>query len=59
MTYMATQARQDYILTPLSVEKRLREVTGQTLASWVIGPEVKTASEVAARQAFRERYLIP
>ena len=56
-TYATQRARQDYVFTPLSVEERLREVSRQTLASWVTGPEAKTASEIAARQALRERYL--
>ena len=59
LTYAIQQARRDYILTPLSVEQRLREDAGQSLACWVTGPEARSVSEVAARQALRERYLTP
>ena len=54
-TEMATalERRRDYVFTPLSVEERLRQVTGQTLATWVIGPEATSPEEIANRQVLR------
>ena len=49
----------DYVSTPLSVEERLRQTTGQTLATWTIGPVAAFPEEGASGQALRERYLEP
>uniref|UniRef100_M4BTS4 Uncharacterized protein n=1 Tax=Hyaloperonospora arabidopsidis (strain Emoy2) TaxID=559515 RepID=M4BTS4_HYAAE len=38
-----------------SVEERLRQTTGQTLATWTIGPGATSPEEVASDQALRER----
>uniref|UniRef100_A0AAV1U4M4 Uncharacterized protein n=2 Tax=Peronospora matthiolae TaxID=2874970 RepID=A0AAV1U4M4_9STRA len=52
----ATLERQlDYVFTPPSVEERLRQAAGQTLATWVIGHGPKTPEEVVSCQALRER----
>uniref|UniRef100_A0AAV1UDA6 Uncharacterized protein n=1 Tax=Peronospora matthiolae TaxID=2874970 RepID=A0AAV1UDA6_9STRA len=52
----ATLERQcDYVFTPPSVEERLRQAAGQTLATWVIGHGLKTPEEVVSFQALRER----
>uniref|UniRef100_A0AAV1T260 Uncharacterized protein n=1 Tax=Peronospora matthiolae TaxID=2874970 RepID=A0AAV1T260_9STRA len=58
---MATtlERQRDYMLTPPSVEERLRQAAGQTLATWVIGHGPKTPEEVVSCQALRERYLMP
>uniref|UniRef100_A0AAV1T1J2 Uncharacterized protein n=1 Tax=Peronospora matthiolae TaxID=2874970 RepID=A0AAV1T1J2_9STRA len=56
----ATIERQhDYVFTPPSVEERLRQAAGQTLATWVIVHGPKTPEEVVSCQALRERYLMP
>uniref|UniRef100_A0AAV1TEW7 Uncharacterized protein n=1 Tax=Peronospora matthiolae TaxID=2874970 RepID=A0AAV1TEW7_9STRA len=56
----ATLERQrDYVFTPPSMEERLRQAAGQTLATWVIGHGPKTPEEVVSCQALRERYLEP
>uniref|UniRef100_A0AAV1TEQ5 Uncharacterized protein n=1 Tax=Peronospora matthiolae TaxID=2874970 RepID=A0AAV1TEQ5_9STRA len=56
----ATLERQrDYVFIPPSVEERLRQAAGQTLATWVIGHGPKTPEEVVSCQALRERYLEP
>uniref|UniRef100_A0AAV1TRQ9 Uncharacterized protein n=2 Tax=Peronospora matthiolae TaxID=2874970 RepID=A0AAV1TRQ9_9STRA len=56
----ATLERQrDYVFTSPSVEERLRQAAGQTLATWVIGHGPKTPEEVVSFQALRERYLKP
>uniref|UniRef100_A0AAV1UZQ4 Uncharacterized protein n=1 Tax=Peronospora matthiolae TaxID=2874970 RepID=A0AAV1UZQ4_9STRA len=56
----ATLERQrDYVFTPPSVEERLRQAAGQTLATWVIGHGPKTPEEVVSCQSLRERYLEP
>ena len=49
----------DYVLTPLSLEEHLRQTTGQSLASWTIGPAAKTPEEIEAGNVLRERYLVP
>ena len=49
--------QRDYVFTPLSVEERLRQTTGQTLATWPIGPGATSPEEGASGQALRERYL--
>uniref|UniRef100_A0AAV1V101 Uncharacterized protein n=1 Tax=Peronospora matthiolae TaxID=2874970 RepID=A0AAV1V101_9STRA len=57
---VATLERQrDYVFTPPSVEERLLQAAGQTLATWVIGHEPKPPEEVVICQALRERYLEP
>uniref|UniRef100_A0AAV1UDA4 Uncharacterized protein n=1 Tax=Peronospora matthiolae TaxID=2874970 RepID=A0AAV1UDA4_9STRA len=58
---MATtlERQRDYVFTPPSVEERLRQAAGQTLATWVIGHGPKTPKEVVSCQALRERYLEP
>uniref|UniRef100_A0AAV1US31 Uncharacterized protein n=1 Tax=Peronospora matthiolae TaxID=2874970 RepID=A0AAV1US31_9STRA len=58
---MATtlELQRDYVFTPPSVEERLRQAAGQTLATWVIGHGPKTPEEVMSCQALRERYREP
>uniref|UniRef100_M4BK35 Uncharacterized protein n=1 Tax=Hyaloperonospora arabidopsidis (strain Emoy2) TaxID=559515 RepID=M4BK35_HYAAE len=51
--------QRDYVFTPLSVEERLRETTGQTLATWTIGPGATSPERVASGEPLRERYLEP
>ena len=51
--------QRDYVFTPLSVEERLRQTTGQTFATWTIGPVAASLEEGASVQALRERYLEP
>uniref|UniRef100_M4BFD3 Uncharacterized protein n=1 Tax=Hyaloperonospora arabidopsidis (strain Emoy2) TaxID=559515 RepID=M4BFD3_HYAAE len=51
--------QRDYVFTPLSVKERLRQTTGQTLATWNIDPEAASHEEGAIGQALRERYLEP
>ena len=36
----------DYVFTPLSEEERLRQSTGQSLASWTMSPASNTPEEV-------------
>ena len=43
----------DYVLTPLSLEEHLRQTTGQSLASWTIGPAANTPEEVDADRLLR------
>ena len=47
------------MFTPLSVKERLRQTTGQTLATWTIGPGATFPEEVASGKALRERCLEP
>ena len=56
-TQMVTTLRnqRDYVFTPPSVEKDLRQTTGQTLATWTIGPVAASAEEGTSGQALRER----
>ena len=51
------QHQRDYVFTPPSVEERIRQTTGQTLATWVIGPAATSPEEEATCQTLRERYL--
>uniref|UniRef100_M4BAE5 Uncharacterized protein n=1 Tax=Hyaloperonospora arabidopsidis (strain Emoy2) TaxID=559515 RepID=M4BAE5_HYAAE len=51
--------QRDYVFTPSSVEEHLRQTTGQSLATWTIGPVAASAEEGASGQALRERYLEP
>ena len=51
--------QRDYVFTPPSVEERLRQTTGQSLATWTIGPVAASAEEGASGQALCERYLEP
>uniref|UniRef100_A0AAV1V483 Uncharacterized protein n=1 Tax=Peronospora matthiolae TaxID=2874970 RepID=A0AAV1V483_9STRA len=53
------ERQRDYVFTPPSVEERLRQAAGQTLATWVIGHGPKTPEEVVSCQALRERYMKP
>uniref|UniRef100_A0AAV1TS87 Uncharacterized protein n=1 Tax=Peronospora matthiolae TaxID=2874970 RepID=A0AAV1TS87_9STRA len=56
----ATLERQHYyVFTPPSVEERLRQAAGQTLATWIIVHGPKTPKEVVSCQALRERYQEP
>ena len=43
--------QRDYVFTPLSVEELLRQTSGQTLATWTIGPAAASLEEVASGQA--------
>ena len=58
-TVTTLENQRDYVFTPLSVEERLRQMAGQTLATWTIGPAANSPEEVASGQALRERYLEP
>uniref|UniRef100_A0AAV1TLK1 Uncharacterized protein n=1 Tax=Peronospora matthiolae TaxID=2874970 RepID=A0AAV1TLK1_9STRA len=40
------ERQRDYVFTPPSVEERLRQAAGHTLATWVIGHGPKTPEEV-------------
>uniref|UniRef100_M4BQA2 Uncharacterized protein n=1 Tax=Hyaloperonospora arabidopsidis (strain Emoy2) TaxID=559515 RepID=M4BQA2_HYAAE len=51
--------QRDYVFNPPSVEERLRQTTGQSLATWTIGPVAASTEEGASGQALRERYLEP
>ena len=51
--------QRDYVFTTLSVEERLRQTTGQTFATWTIGPVAASLEEGASGQALREKYLKP
>uniref|UniRef100_A0AAV1UD46 Uncharacterized protein n=1 Tax=Peronospora matthiolae TaxID=2874970 RepID=A0AAV1UD46_9STRA len=53
------QRQRDYVFTLPSVEERLRQAAGQTLATYVIGHGLKTPKEVVSCQALLERYLEP
>uniref|UniRef100_A0AAV1U0V2 Uncharacterized protein n=2 Tax=Peronospora matthiolae TaxID=2874970 RepID=A0AAV1U0V2_9STRA len=58
---MATtlERQRDYVFIPPTVEERLRQAAGQTLATWVIGHGPKAPEEVVSCQALREMYLMP
>uniref|UniRef100_M4BAS7 Uncharacterized protein n=1 Tax=Hyaloperonospora arabidopsidis (strain Emoy2) TaxID=559515 RepID=M4BAS7_HYAAE len=51
--------QRDYVFNLLSVEEHLRQTTGQTLATWVIGPVAASLEEGEIGQTLRERYLEP
>uniref|UniRef100_A0AAV1UC75 Uncharacterized protein n=1 Tax=Peronospora matthiolae TaxID=2874970 RepID=A0AAV1UC75_9STRA len=53
------ECHRNYVFTPPSVEERLRQAAGQTLATWVIVHGPKTPEEVVSCQALHERYLEP
>ena len=42
---MTLKNQRAYVFTPLSVEERLRQTTGQTLATWTIGPVAASLEE--------------
>ena len=56
---MTLRNQRDYVFTPSSLEERLRQTTGQSLASWTIGNVAASAEEGASGQVLRERYLEP
>ena len=53
------QSYRDYVFTPSSVEERIRQTAGQTLAAWTIGPEARSPEEIASQDTLRQRYLEP
>uniref|UniRef100_A0AAV1THZ8 Uncharacterized protein n=1 Tax=Peronospora matthiolae TaxID=2874970 RepID=A0AAV1THZ8_9STRA len=53
------ERQRDDVFTPPSLEERLRQAAGQTLATWVIGHGPNTSEEVVSCQALRDRYLEP
>ena len=53
------EGHRGYVFTPPSVEERIRQTTGRSLATWAIGAEPTTPDEVASRQVLREKYLEP
>ena len=57
--FTSLENQRDYVFTPLSVEELLHQTTGQTLATWTIGPGATFSEEVASGQALREMYLEP
>uniref|UniRef100_M4C5I8 Uncharacterized protein n=1 Tax=Hyaloperonospora arabidopsidis (strain Emoy2) TaxID=559515 RepID=M4C5I8_HYAAE len=46
--------QRDYVFTPPSVEERLRQTTGQSLATWTTGPVASSLEEKESGQALRE-----
>uniref|UniRef100_M4BEB3 Uncharacterized protein n=1 Tax=Hyaloperonospora arabidopsidis (strain Emoy2) TaxID=559515 RepID=M4BEB3_HYAAE len=46
--------QRDYVFTPPSVEKSLRQTTGQTFATWTIGPVAASLEEREISQALRK-----
>ena len=46
--------QRDYVFTPLSVEERLRQTTGQTLETWTIGPVATSLEKGESVQALCE-----
>ena len=48
-----------YISTPRAWMSVLRQTVGQSLVSWTIVPEAKTAYEIPKREALRAKYLEP
>ena len=53
------ESRRGYVFTPPSVEERICQTSGRTLATWVISADPTSPGEVATRQAPREKYLQP
>ena len=51
------QAHRQYRFVPPTVEERLKEASGHSLATWLIGPEAISPEDVATRTALRQRYL--
>uniref|UniRef100_M4B7H5 Uncharacterized protein n=1 Tax=Hyaloperonospora arabidopsidis (strain Emoy2) TaxID=559515 RepID=M4B7H5_HYAAE len=51
---MTLRNQRDYVFTPPSVEERLCQTTGQSLATWTIGPVAASAEEGASGQALCE-----
>ena len=49
----------EYRITPESVEERLRQTTGKSLATWLVGPWATELKEIAKQKALEERYLMP
>uniref|UniRef100_A0AAV1T667 Uncharacterized protein n=1 Tax=Peronospora matthiolae TaxID=2874970 RepID=A0AAV1T667_9STRA len=45
--------QRDYVLTSFSVEERLRQADGQSLATRIFGHRPKSPEEVASGQALR------
>ena len=41
-TISTLESHTDYVFTPLTLEERLRQTTGQALASWIIAPVATT-----------------
>uniref|UniRef100_A0AAV1UQ00 Uncharacterized protein n=1 Tax=Peronospora matthiolae TaxID=2874970 RepID=A0AAV1UQ00_9STRA len=55
----AFERQRDHVFTPPSLEERLRQAAGQTLATWVVNHGPKTPEEVTSCRALLERYLEP
>ena len=53
------ESNTEYVFTHLSLEERLLQTTGKSLASWAIGPAANTHEEVEAGRVLHERYLAP
>ena len=53
------ESHTDYVFTPLSLEDRLRQTTGQSLASWTICPAANTPKEIETGRVLREQHLEP
>uniref|UniRef100_M4BDB4 Uncharacterized protein n=1 Tax=Hyaloperonospora arabidopsidis (strain Emoy2) TaxID=559515 RepID=M4BDB4_HYAAE len=51
--------QRDYVFTPPSLEEHLCQTTGQSLATWTIGPVAASDEEGASGRALRDRYLEP
>nr|CCA27704.1 conserved hypothetical protein [Albugo laibachii Nc14] len=56
-TIASDETRRDYGYQLLRVDERIRQVTGQSLAGWVTGPEAMTPVDIALRDALHEKYL--
>uniref|UniRef100_A0AAV1URX7 Uncharacterized protein n=1 Tax=Peronospora matthiolae TaxID=2874970 RepID=A0AAV1URX7_9STRA len=53
------QRHSENTFTPPSVEELILQGSRHNFATWAIGPEAKTPTEIERRKALRERYLEP
>lgn len=49
----------EYRFTPSIVEERLRQTTGHSLATWIVGPYATEPKEIAKRKTLEEKHLMP